>query len=59
MPGLVASKCTVRGCVDALVAVVPADSVSGVRIVTEHLLDHSAARDALGRLRLGENTIAT
>src|SRR5919108_5698745 len=46
------------GGVHALVAVVPADAVARMRIVSDDLLDHSGASRALGRLRLDGNTCA-
>jgi len=56
--GLIWSKRAVRRGVDALVPIVPTDSVTRVRVVMDDLLDYPAARSALGRLRLGENAIS-
>src|ERR671934_1695716 len=46
------------GGVHALVAVVPADAVARMRIVSDDLLDHAGASRALGRLRLDGHTCA-
>jgi hypothetical protein len=58
MHGLISPECTVRGGVDALAPVVPADPVTRVRVVADNLLDYSSPRAALGRLSLGENAIS-
>jgi hypothetical protein len=40
------------------VTVVPADSVTRLRVIVHNLLDDPSARRALGRLRLRENAIS-
>jgi hypothetical protein len=44
--------------VDALVPVVPADSIAGMGVVAHNLLHHTAAGGAVGRLRLDEDVIS-
>ncbi len=56
--GLVRSQCPVGRGVDALVAVLPTNSVTRVRVAVDDLLDNPAARGSLGRPRLGKNAIS-